>query len=64
MNKLTPLRLARLTIGKSQHEVQAETGIHQSELSLFERGLKCPKQVHLEALADCYNTEPDKLGGE
>ena len=61
MISLNPLRLARLKSGKCQHEAALETGIAQSLISLFERGLKQPKGEQLKALADCYSTDVETL---
>ena len=56
LKKLDVLRLARLKSGKCQHAAALETGIHQSKISLFERGLKEPSLEELEALQKCYKS--------
>ena len=61
MITLNALRLARLKAGLTQYEAALETGISQSVLSLFERGLKQPKDNQLEALALCYSTDVETL---
>ncbi len=54
MAEISSLKMARLQVGKSQWHVAAETGISQSLISLYERGLREPKQEHKKALAKLY----------
>jgi transcriptional regulator with XRE-family HTH domain len=64
MVKLTPSRLARLKAGFSQHMVEAETGIHQSLLSLYEREIRTPPERHKKLLAELYGKGLDELWAE
>jgi len=57
MTKLTTLRLTRLQMGLSQHEVEMKTGIHQALLSLYEREIRAPNDTHKETLAKLYSKE-------
>ncbi len=61
MQKLKPLRKARLETAKSQWEVAKETGIAQSMLSLYERDLKEPSEDHKKILAKLYAKSFDEL---
>ena len=61
MNTLSRLKLARLNIGLSQHEVEARTGIHQSTLSLYERSFRSPPNEHRRILAKVYQMEEVEL---
>jgi len=58
LKKMNVLRLARLKSGKCQYRAALETGIHQSRISLLERGLKEPTLSELEALRECYKSRP------
>ena len=55
MNNMN-LKIARIKMGKSQHLLCYETGIHQPVLSLFERGLKQPKREDAKKIAKALNT--------
>lgn len=61
MTELSPLRMARLQVGKSQWHVAKETGISQSLVSLYERGLREPKPEHKEALAKLYGNKVQEI---
>ena len=61
MTKLTTLRLTRLQVGLSQHEVEMKTGIHQALLSLYERELRIPNDSHKDALAKLYAKRVEEL---
>ena len=63
MTQLSPLKMARLQVGKSQWHVAAETGISQSLISLYERGLREPKPGHKKALAKLYGKKVEELWG-
>jgi transcriptional regulator with XRE-family HTH domain len=45
------LKKARLILGVSQWELEMRSGVHQSRISLFENGLKSPKEVEKVKLA-------------
>jgi transcriptional regulator with XRE-family HTH domain len=53
--------MARLQVGKSQWHVAKETGISQSLVSLYERGLREPKPEHKKALAKLYGNKAQEL---
>ena len=55
MNNLD-LKIARVKVGKSQHLLSFETGVPQSVLSLFEQGLKQPKDEEARKIAKALNT--------
>ena len=59
--KLHPLKVARLEKGLSQWEVARETGIHQSTISVYEKGYKDPKPEHKETLAKLYGKKVEEL---
>jgi transcriptional regulator with XRE-family HTH domain len=61
MAGLNPLKMARLQIGISQWHVAKETGISQSLVSLYERGLREPKPEHKKALAKLYSDKAQEL---
>jgi transcriptional regulator with XRE-family HTH domain len=61
MTELSPLRMARLQLGKSQWHVAKETGISQSLVSLYERGLREPKPEHQRVLANLYGRQVKEL---
>jgi transcriptional regulator with XRE-family HTH domain len=60
-SKLNPLKLTRMEKGLSQWEIAKETGIHQSTISLYERGYKDPKPEHKEILAKALGKEVREL---
>ena len=59
--KLTPLKLTRMEKGIVQWEVARLTGIHQSTLSLYERGHLDPKPEHKEMLAKLLGKTVEEL---
>jgi len=59
--KLTPLKLTRMEKGIVQWDVARLTGIHQSTLSLYERGHLEPKPEHKEMLAKLYGKTVEEL---
>jgi predicted transcriptional regulator len=61
MTGLSPLKMARLQIGKSQWHVAIETGISQSLISLYERGLREPKTKEKKVLAKLYGKKLTEL---
>jgi transcriptional regulator with XRE-family HTH domain len=64
MMTLNPLRLARLHTGKSQWQVAKETGITQSQISLYEREYREPTSTHMEILARYYGKTVEELWGK
>jgi len=60
-SKLNPLKLTRMEKGLSQWAVAKETGIHQSTISLYERGYKEPTPDHKVILAKALGKEVEDL---
>lgn len=64
MMKISNMRLARVKAGKTQIEVELETGIPQGHISQFERGYRTPKAEQLAALAEVYGVSLEDLEPE
>lgn len=45
------LKKARSILGVSQWQLEMRSGVHQSRISLFENGLKAPKEMEKVKLA-------------
>jgi transcriptional regulator with XRE-family HTH domain len=61
MGDFSVLKLARVVKGFSQYDVEAETGIRQSQLSLLERGFRVPSEQEKKALAALYKISEENL---
>lgn len=55
------LRLARVRAGLTQYQLQAETGIPQSTLSLIETGIRTPTPIEVHLLAAVLGAPPTDL---
>ena len=57
----TPLRWRRFVCGKTQMDLQVETGVNQSRISAFERGQLKPRDDERTALAKALSIDADRL---
>jgi len=58
------LRVERFKQGVSQYKLEKDSGIKQSVLSLYERGLRFPTEKHRKRIAKALGCNPDKLFSE
>jgi transcriptional regulator with XRE-family HTH domain len=59
--RLTPLRLRRLEVGRSQQELSVKTGVSATRLSLAERGLARLTWADAHRLGAALNLDPTHL---
>ena len=57
------LKELRITKGKTQLQVQMDTGVEQALLSKFENGVRIPPTDTLMLLADYYGVSMDYIMG-
>ena len=55
------LKKARLILGVSQWELEMRSGVHQSRISLFENGLKSPKEMEKVKMATALGLATDDI---
>ncbi len=55
------LKTARVLSGQTQYDVRLKTGIHQSKISMIERGYIQPKKDEIKILADAVSVKPEEL---
>ena len=55
------LKTARSILGVSQWELEMRSGVHQSRISLFENGLKSPKETERIKLAAALGLRPNDI---
>ena len=58
------LKELRITKGKTQLQVQMDTGVEQALLSKFENGVRIPPTDTLMLLADYYGVSMDYIMGQ
>ena len=55
------LKKARSILGVSQWELEMRSGVHQSRISLFENGLKSPREMERVKLAAALGLRPNDI---
>lgn len=61
---LSKLKKERLLQGKTQYSLEKETSIHQTLISLFERGLREPNLKQKKLLAKALNVSESTVFSE
>lgn len=58
---MNALKLKRLLSNKTQDQLMAETGIHQTKISRIERGFRQPSIEEITLLAQALNCKPEDI---
>ena len=61
IHEMINLKKARSIIGVSQWELERRSGVHQSRISLFENGLKSPKEIEKVKLTAALGLGPNDI---